>query len=109
MAQQPEKLSVIQQANFTTPNTFNEWIAVHLKLVETTLRQRDIRHLSASQISHRTALLDKLQQYHQAGVFPINDYLPYKNPIFIDRIGTHCAVGYLMQQSGAEDLAQRID
>jgi hypothetical protein len=50
-----------------------------------------------------------LQQYHQAGVFPINDYLPYKNPIFIDRIGTHCAVGYLMQQSGAEDLAQRID
>jgi hypothetical protein len=106
---QPEKFSAIQQANFAAPKNFNEWIAVHLMLVETTLRQRDIRHLSALQISHRTALLDKLQQYHQAGVFPINDYLPYKNPIFIDRIGTHCAVGYLMQQSGAEDLAQQID
>lgn len=106
---QPEKLATIQQANIESPKNFNDWIAVHLTLVETTLRQRENSHLSEPQIKNRLALLDKLNQYHQAGVFPINDYLPYKNPIFIDRLGTHCAVGYLMQQSGAEELAQRID
>jgi hypothetical protein len=51
----------------------------------------------------------KLNGYWKAGIFPVNDYLPYKNPVFIDRIGTHCAVGYLMQQSGAENLAQQIN
>jgi len=35
--------------------------------------------------------------------------LTFKNPIFIDRKGTHCAVGYLMQQSGYESLATQID
>jgi len=106
---QPEKHIAIEKMTSAAPTNFNEWIALHLQLVEITLRHRNTDHLSVSQISNRTALLDKLQQYHQAGVFPINDYLPFKNPIFIDRKGTHCAVGYLMQQSGAESLAQQID
>jgi hypothetical protein len=91
------------------PNTFNDWISTHLNLVEYTLRNRSTAHLSAEQKNHRFQLLDELKEYAEAGVFPINDYLPYQNPVFIDRIGTHCAVGYLMMQSGNDDLARRID
>jgi hypothetical protein len=91
------------------PETFNGWINAHLSLVEQTLRTRSSAHLSVEQKNHRFQLLDELQQYAEAGVFPINDYLPYQNPVFIDRIGTHCAVGYLMMQSGSDVLARRID
>lgn len=89
--------------------TYTDWIATHLKLVVTTLQQRDISHLSSAQKTNRLALLDVLDNYWQAKIFPINDYLNYKNPVFIDRVGTHCAVGYLMQQSGAEEIAQAIN
>ena len=89
--------------------SFNEWIKTHLMLVEQTLRQRPVRHLNANQILNRFRLLDELNNYWLAGIFPVNDYLTVKNPVFIDRIGTHCAVGYLMQQSNAEVLARKID
>ncbi|MBK8658760.1 MAG: T9SS type A sorting domain-containing protein [Bacteroidetes bacterium] len=92
-----------------TPNNFNGWIAAHLSLVEQTLRQRNTQYLSASQRKNRAQLLDALSAYAKAGIFPINDYLPYQNPIFIDRRGTHCAVGYLMMKSGHESLAREID
>ena len=92
--------------NFTS---FNNWISAHLMLVEYTLKSRDVSHLTATQRNNRTQLLDELNAYWKAGIFPINDYLTYKNPVFIDRIGTHCAVGYLMQQSGNEALACEID
>lgn len=91
------------------PNTFNDWISTHLILVEYTLRNRSTVNLSVQQMNKRFHLLDELKEYAEAGVFPINDYLPYQNPVFIDRIGTHCAVGYLMMQSGNDDLARRID
>jgi hypothetical protein len=89
--------------------TFNDWIAAHLMLVESTLKKRDISHLTAAQKNNRIHLLQKLNAYWKAEIFPINDYLTFKNPVFIDRIGTHCAVGYLMQQSGNDKLAQEID
>ncbi len=89
--------------------SFNDWIATHLMLVEQTLRQRSMQHLNAAQTRNRLKLLDELNSYWHAGIFPVNDYLPFKNPVFIDRVGTHCAVGYLMQQSGAEALAEKID
>lgn len=91
------------------PATFNDWIATHLMLVEKTLRARDVNHLSAAQKENRFKLLNELNSYWKAGTFPVNDYLLYKNPVFIDKKGTHCAVGYLMMQSGSDDLAQRIN
>jgi len=108
-SKQPDTKNIITNAEIKNPKNFNEWISVHLMLVEQTLRARNVSHLSASQIKNRLSLLDKLNGYWNAGVFPVNDYLTYKNPVFIDRIGTHCAVGYLMQQSGAEALAKQID
>jgi hypothetical protein len=105
----PETKNLINHVEINNLQNFNEWIATHLMLVELTLRSKNVSHLSEVQIMNRFTLLDKLNKYWKAGVFPVNDYLAYKNPVFIDRIGTHCAVGYLMQQSGAEKLARQID
>lgn len=89
--------------------TSNGWIATHLMLVEQTLRDRSVAGLTKQQINNRIRLLDELRGYRISGVFPVNDYLPYTTPVFIDRSGTHCAVGYLMKQSGNEKLALTID
>lgn len=96
-------------ANLGNPSTYNDWIAAHLMLVENTLRLRDVSTLTIAQQQHRKQLLDELHGYWQAGTFPINSYTNYKTPVFIDAQGTHCAVGYLMQQSGNDELAQRIN
>jgi hypothetical protein len=106
---QPEQAVGLNTAQFNTPENFNGWIATHLMLVEQILRNRDVSFLTVSQQANRTHLLNELNGYWRAGVFPVNDYLAYKNPVFIDRIGTHCAVGYLMQQSGHDGLAQTIN
>ncbi len=106
---QPGYQNIIALSEIRNVETFNEWIAQHLMLVEQTLRARNTKHLSAAQVKNRLQLLDELNGYWQAGIFPVNDYLPYKNPVFIDRKGTHCAVGYLMRQSGYEALAKAID
>lgn len=96
-------------ANIGNPHSYNDWIATHLMLVESTLRQRDVSTLSIAQQQHRKQLLDELHGYWQAGTFPVNNYTNYKTPVFIDAKGTHCAVGYLMQQSGNDALAQAIN
>lgn len=106
---QPEANELTTTTTITGNASFNQWIATHLQLVEQTLRNRSTPSLTTAQKQNRTHLLDELNGYWKAGVFPVNDYLPYKNPVFIDRKGTHCAVGYLMMQSGHDDLAQRID
>ncbi|MES2620309.1 MAG: T9SS type A sorting domain-containing protein [Bacteroidota bacterium] len=106
---QPECKQIIKNAPVVTPRSNNDWIVVHLALVEQTLRARNRSGLSTLQKSNRLRLLNELNAYWHGRGFPVNDYLPYKNPIFIDRTGNHCAVGYLMQQSGAENLAQKIN
>ncbi len=108
-SKQPEYGKIISIEKFSDNKSFNEWIATHLMLVEKTLSARDVSNLTSTQRSNRAKLLNELHGYWQQGVFPVNDYLPYKNPVFIDRIGTHCAVGYLMLQSGNDELAQAIN
>lgn len=88
---------------------YTEWIATHLMLVEEMLRGRSTAGLSASQKLNRQQRLNELHDYRLAGSFPINDYKGFKTPVFIDRKGTHCAVGQLMMTSGRDDLAQQID
>ena len=100
---------IVHNLNSKNLTSYNNWISAHLMLVEYTLKRRDVSQLTATQRTNRTQLLEKLNAYWKKGVFPINDYLTYKNPVFIDRIGTHCAVGYLMQQSGCEELSRKID
>jgi hypothetical protein len=89
-------------------NNFNEAIQVHLTSVIEVLKHRSVKHLSLIQNYQRTQLLNCLENYALQGNFPINDFLSYQNPVFIDRFDTHCAVGFLMQQSGSEHLARQI-
>ena len=83
-------------------------IQLHLSKVETTLRNRSISSLSQSQRENRFALLDQLHSYWQNGAFPINTFLQFKTPVFIDSYDNFCAVGYLIKVSGNEALARGI-
>lgn len=87
---------------------YNEAIQLHLFHVVSVLRDRDQRHLNPMQSSERSILLNVLENYAFAGIFPVNTYANYKTPVFIDKNSTHCAVGFLMQQSGFESLAKEI-
>ena len=56
----------------------------------------------------RQEQLATLASYEQRGRFPINDFHNRATPVFVDRSGTSCAVGYLMLQSGAVDVVREI-
>jgi len=56
----------------------------------------------------RAARLADLQAYTQAGQFPTNAWKPAPAPCFVGDNGVYCAVGYLMVQSGHQELADRI-
>lgn len=85
-----------------------ERIAHHLHLVSDHLRSHAPEGLSADAATRRAALLDDLDRYADRGLFPQNQVLPFRNPIFIDHHGTACAVGRLMIESGHRDLAESI-
>jgi hypothetical protein len=91
-------------------NSYDYLIAQHLLNVANSIASNARTNALPIYVKNKKlALLKSLVNYAQAGTFPINDYLPYQNPVFIDRIGTHCAVGYLLQQSGHDDIAQEIN
>ena len=83
-------------------------IAMHLRMVRERLLAHAPEGVSATQMHARTQLLDRLGDYAARGSFPQNSMLPYRNPVFIDQLGTACAVGQLMIESGDRSLAERI-
>ncbi|HOZ41705.1 MAG TPA: T9SS type A sorting domain-containing protein [Flavobacteriales bacterium] len=85
-----------------------ERIAHHLHLVRAHLAKHVPEGLAAEQLSARQELLNDLEIYADRGLFPQNRVLPVRNPVFIDNLGTACAVGQLMIESGHADLAERI-
>lgn len=96
---------------FTSPSkNLNEveLIQLHLQETEKLLRAVSTQHLSTQQKSQRSYLLDVLNQYCIDAKFPINTLHHNRQPYFIDDYNTYCAVGYLMKQSGANDLAVAI-
>ncbi len=85
-----------------------EYVQAHLQSVLGILRANPTEDLSASQLSSRIQLITILEGYRVAGRFPMNYYREDRIPVFIDEHHTHCAVGYLLQQTGHEDIALRI-
>jgi hypothetical protein len=83
-------------------------ISTHLNLVIEHLRNNAPKYLQPEQLDNRLSLLSKLQVYAQAKIFPSNLYHRERTPYFIDHLGVHCAVGYMIQQSGRPDLAFAI-
>lgn len=88
--------------------TDQDYVQAHLSQVIHILRNNLIDHLSETELRSRIQLLAVLDQYRILGEFPINYYRPKRIPVFIDEHGTHCAVGYLLMQSGHSHLAKEI-
>jgi hypothetical protein len=85
-------------------------IQQHLSRVEAQLRQAPVNAFTPEAQARRAHLLDELHRYWRAGVFPRNSGHPFEqHPYFIDHEGRACAVGALVQRSGHEALARRID
>jgi len=89
--------------------TGQQLIQFHLQQTEQLLRERNTNHLTPSQRKNRLANLDILHCYSQMGIFPVNDGHEGRQPYFIDKFNTYCAVGYLMQQTGADEMARDIN
>lgn len=85
-----------------------EYIQAHLSSVLTILRANPGNDLTKEQFRSRMHLIGLLDGYRQVGNFPMNYYRNERIPVFIDEHNTHCAVGYLMQQTGHEAMARRI-
>jgi Secretion system C-terminal sorting domain len=106
--QHQNEFEQIDQKNIELKSS-KQLIQFHLLQVVNILSKNNIESLSISAQQNRKMLLAKLKTYAEAGLFPINTFLSYTNPVFIDDYNTHCAVGFLMQQSGCEGLAQEIN
>lgn len=89
-------------------NTEADRITMHLHLVAERLRSHVPQGIPMHALAWRTALLAELDAYAGRGLFPRNEVLPHRNPVFIDPYGTACAVGQLMIESGHRDLAEDI-
>jgi hypothetical protein len=85
-----------------------QFIQLHLQLVESILRGRPTSQLTKAQQATRSQNLDNLHQYWLTNTYPINNKTANRNPVFIDDYNTFCAVGYLIKTSGREDLARKI-
>ncbi len=83
-------------------------IAFHLNEVEQHLRNNIPSSIPFDLYQKRFELLDVLHAYHESQAFPINLNYGFRTPIFIDQFNNYCAVGWLMHNSGAEDLAREI-
>jgi hypothetical protein len=94
--------------NPSKPLNEQQLVQLHLNETEKLLRARDVSNLSPVLKSRRAKNLDVLHQYMLAGIFPSNTRHQERQPYFIDDNGVHCAVGYLMKESGADDIASDI-
>ncbi len=92
----------------TTDNTIR--IRTHLEYVESLLRNTDVSNLSVNLKTKRNHLLDLLHDYWTNGIFPKNyDFADQRKPCFIDKEGTICAVGYLIEQTTSRKVAEEIN
>ena len=85
-----------------------EYIQTHLNYVLGVLKAADVSGLNTDQLKSRKRLVKILARYREEGLFPQNFYRSERIPVFIDELGTHCAVGFLMKESGCGVLAQEI-
>lgn len=85
-------------------------IVTHLAYVEQELRKKDASSLTPTLQQQRRQMLDHLHTYRLQGQFPKNfDYPGERKPCFIDREGSICAVGYLIEQTEGRSVAEAIN
>ncbi len=85
-----------------------EYIQTHLAKVLQILQSNPTEQLTCAQLDTRSSLIKVLESYKDRGLFPMNYYRKERIPVFIDEHNTHCAVGYLLMETGFDDVAHRI-
>jgi hypothetical protein len=80
----------------------------HLLRTEAALRAQPPAGLSPEQLAARLRSLDHLHAYAVRGVVPTNDRFAQPTPVFIDPVGTRCAMAALIEAEGGEDFVFRI-
>jgi len=100
--------SRIEKTDAVSFNSETKYIQTHLKYVLHILNENATSHLNSEQLKSRKHLITVLANYREEGLFPINYYKHERIPVFIDEHNTHCAVGYLLAETGNDDLAQAI-
>ncbi len=83
-------------------------LVFHIKALEMIFKKRNLTNLSPTQLLNRKKNLKVLNEYWNRHDCPINYDLSYRNPVFIDREGRYCAVGYLMLKSGKEIFCKNV-
>jgi hypothetical protein len=64
--------------------------------------------LTPAQLEARHRLIHLLREYIDADRFPVNDVSAERTPIFIDRLGTRCAMASLIERTGHGALVNRV-
>ncbi|MNU56839.1 hypothetical protein D3C71_459400 [compost metagenome] len=101
----PHKVPAERERVFLTDQ---QYIQTHLEFVLSTLKSADLSNLTKDQREMRAHLTEVLSDYRLQGVFPVNYHRSERIPVFIDEMDRHCAVGYLMKETGYENLARQI-
>ena len=84
-------------------------IRIRLDSVLGELRLADVARLSTGQRAVRADRIAALVRYRDRGEFPHNhDFHDAPTPYFVDHRGVICAVGWLLQQSGRQDIVDRV-
>ena len=92
-----------------TRSTEVDRLRAHFDSVDTELKSRDVGALSSSQRVRRAELTSWLRDYRNAGRFPVNDKFGSPTPLFRDSKGTLCAMAYLIDRSGREDIVDKVE
>jgi antitoxin component YwqK of YwqJK toxin-antitoxin module len=85
-----------------------EYVQTHLTGVLFVLKTNPTKHLNKQQLTSRKNMIKILTEYRDRGRFPMNEFHENRTPVFIDRCSTHCAVGYLLKETGNQAVAFRI-
>lgn len=91
-----------------TPCNEQELIQLHLLNVVSYLESQPNTGITKKQSKNRANHISTLRKYAQTGEYPINNLTSFRSPIFIDSRGVHCAVGYLIKESGLGEVAREI-
>lgn len=84
-------------------------IKTHLSYVIQLLKDEETRHLNKYQRQKRSRIISLLEGYKEAGQFPQNHHFEDRRPVFIDRDGNLCAVGFLIAETEGVEAAERIN
>ncbi len=103
-----EQQSWTDVPNLNSNFSESELIQLHLYLVHAELSQRNVENLTLEQKQNRASSLVDLYKYAERGLFPNNITHKGRRPIFIDGFGVHCAVGFLIKESGHPKLSKHI-